>query len=494
MKTTVLQLETYESRQSILDKLSRINGGRILLVWPKRGTLDLSEADLVLIERAAAARSVSLALVSHSPQVIDLARAHAINIFESIPAAEHSRWIIGKRMAGQLTPLNQIQSDQSPERLKRKPVSVRSKKIEFWTSAVLSGLAILSLCIFLLPSAKVSLSAKKQEKTVEIQVWGSPKFTSVNVNGNIPLVEKTIEISNSKTFQSSGKVAIPNAYASAMVQFTNLTTQDLVIPMGTIVSSDEEPTQRFATDSEISLGTGNAATESVSVKALIPGSSANVPIGAIQLVEGSLGGWVEVTNTEAASGGLDSEAPSPSEADYSAARNSLLEELKSQAASKFSSDPVFKLLPDSIKVSKVIAETRSVEVGQPGEQGILTLNVEVTALGYSQSDLRSLALKFLQAGLQPDEVIYDSTPNLSEPTNIQADGQGGFKWVNTATILVGAKIDPAQIAQLIAGQKFDAATLQIQNSAELVKAPEYRLFLSPFQLPWAAFRIQVEVQ
>ncbi len=494
MKTTVLQLEAYDSRQSILDKLSRVNGGRILLVWPKRGTLDLGEVDLVLIERAAEESSLSLALVSHSPQVIDLARVHSINIFQSIPAAEHSRWINGKRMTDELTTLQYIQPNQLSERLKQKPDTDKRNKIVFWTSAILSGLAILSLCNYLLPSATVKLTPKKTEKTVDIQVWGSPKFKSVNVNGNIPLVEKTIEISNSKTIQSSGKVAIPNAYATAVVQFTNLTTQDLVIPLGTIVSSDNEPDQRFTTVSEITLGTVNAATGNVPVKALIPGSSANVPAGAIQLVEGSLGGWVEVNNPEPASGGLDSEAPSPNETDYAAARDGLLEELKTQAAANFSGEADFNLLPDSILISKVIAETRSVEVGQPGGQGILTLNVEVTALGYSQRDMQSLALRSLQAGLQANEMIYSSTPTLSEPTNIQSDGQGGYKWVNTAAILVGANIDPAQIAQQIAGQKYDQARQELQSAIQLAELPVFNSFLSPFRLPWAAFRIQVEVQ
>jgi len=142
----------------------------------------------------------------------------------------------------------------------------------------------------------------------------------------------------------------------------------------------------------------------------------------------------------------------------------------------------------------VIAETRSVEVGQPGGQGILTLNVEVTALGYSQRDMQSLALQSLRAGLQANEVIYSSTPTLSEPKNIQSDGQGGFKWLNTAAILVGANINPAQIAQQIAGQKYDQASQKLQSAIQLAELPVINSFLSPFRLPWAAFRIQVEVQ
>lgn len=494
MKTTVLQLEAFDSRQSILDRLSRVNAGKILLVWPKRGKLDLNEADLVLIMRAASERALSLALVSHSTQVIDLAQAHNINCFQSIPAAEHGRWVRTERLNDKLRFPDQKSARNLQSFPKQKTNSQLNHRIRFWTSAILSGLAILVLLLYLLPSATIVLTPKKYEKSVTMQVWGSQKFGTVNINGNIPLVQKSILLSNSKIFQASGKVAIPNAFSGAEVQFTNLTNQNLVIPRGTVVLTAEEPVQRFETESEVTLGTGADSSASVSVKALIPGSSSNVASGAIQLVEGSLGGWVEVTNQEAATGGVDSEAPSPSEEDYSAAKIALLEEIKTQSVSKFLSEADFSVIKDSIAIEKVIDETRSVEVGQPGEQGILTLNVKLTALGFTPADMQNLSIQSLKANLAPNEVIYASSPLVSEPVKIQPDGQGGYKWTNVATILVGNKIDSVQVAQGIAGMKYETASTQLNSAYQLDKAPEIRSSLSPFQLPWAVFRINVEVQ
>jgi hypothetical protein len=494
MKTTVLQLEGYESRQSILDRLARVNTGKILLVWPKRGALDLNEIDLVLISRAASDRALSLALVSHSPQVIDLAQAHQINCFQSIPAAEHSRWGKIERVS-KILPLSEQKIVKEPGPFAQpKKVSHLGGRITFWISAILSGLAIIALVVFLLPSTTIILSPTKVEKTVTMQVWGSPKFKTVNINGNIPLVEKSLDVSNSKVFLTSGKVAIPNAFSKAEVVFTNLTDQPLVIPKGTVVLTSEEPVHRFTTDLEIELGSGIDSSASVAVTAVEPGSSSNVSGGAIQQVEGNLGGWVEVTNPEAASGGLDSEAPSPSEDDYSKAREALIDEIKTQSVAQFMSDSDYVVIKDSIAIDKVVSETRSVEVGQPGDQGTLTLTLRLNALGYLPLDLQDLSLQSIKADLLPDELIYASAPIVSDPESFQSDGQGGYRWTNSASILVGNKIDPVQVAQQVAGKKFDAASTLLQTLYQLYKAPEFLPFLSPFQLPWAAFRINVEVK
>jgi len=358
----------------------------------------------------------------------------------------------------------------------------------------LSGLAILALLVYLVPSVTVILTPQRSEKIIQMQIWGSQKFNSVNVNGNLPLLQKKVEVSSSKIVTSSGKVAIPNAFASAVVQFTNLTSQELKIPAGTMVSTGEEPIQRFTTQEEITLGTGADSTASVAVKASTPGSSANVPVGAIQLVDGSLGGWVEVTNPEAASGGLDSEAPSPSEEDYVAARTDLLKEIKSLAMAKFAEEADLFVIEDSITIGNVVEETRSIEVGQPGDLGTLTLRIEVTGLGYLQSDLQTLALQSLQASLGEKEVFYGATTTVSDPIDLHSDGEGGFRWSAEASSEVGPRIDPIKVAQTIAGLRYDEASRQIEAEFLLEKAPEYRSFVSPFQVPWAPFRINVEVQ
>ncbi|MEA5077552.1 MAG: baseplate J/gp47 family protein [Anaerolineaceae bacterium] len=493
MKTTVLQLESYDSRQSILDKLARVSSGRILLVWPKRNKIDLSEVDLVLLNRAADEKSTPLALVSHSPLVIDQAHAHVINCFASIPAAERSVWAKA-REDSRHKPQSTHDFDLSKPMVKKPIPSEISKKVFSWSAAILSGLALLALLVYLFPSVTVILSPQKNEKTIQMQIWGSKKFTSVNVNGNLPLLQKKVEVSSSKTVAASGKVAIPNAFASAVVQFTNLTSQELIIPAGTTVSTGEEPIQRFTTQEEITLGTGTDSTASVAVRASTPGSSANVPAGAIQLVEGSLGGWVEVTNPEAASGGLDSEAPSPSEDDYAAARADLLKEIKTLAVVKFAEETGFYVIQDSLAIGNVVEETRSIEVGQPGDQGTLTLSVEVIGLGYFQSDLQTLAMQSLQASLGENEVFYGATPTVSDPKSLQSDGEGGYKWSADASTEVGPRIDPIQVAQTIAGLRYDEASRQLETAFLLEKTPEYRSFASPFQIPWAPFRINVEVQ
>ncbi len=495
MKTTVLQLESFDSRQSILDKMARASAGRVLLVWPKRNRLSLSEVDLMVIARKASQASLQLGLVSHSAQITELAAAHGINCFPSIPLAERARWSKNDPSAEiPVLDYSVVWNDQRPHLDAKKGTG---KKASLWVrvlSAGLGGFALLALLVFVVPSAKVTLSPQTHEKTLNIEVWASQKVGALNVNGSLPLYEHTVELSGTKTAAATGQVDIPSEYATAEVVFTNLTDQILTIPTGTVVSTADEDPIRFVTESEVTLPVSAHDSQSVIVKALLPGSSGNVAAGQIQLVEGNLGGLIEVNNPTDGSGGTDSRAASPTEEDYEGLKTELTAELLAQASASFGLDADFQVIDRSIAVVKEISQSRTIEPGQPGEEAGLALTLEIRGLGYSKKEMQQLAMESLAASLAKNEAIYADAAVVCNTTNPSGDAESGYRWEVAASTQVGPLVDAAAVASLIAAKPYEQASSELSQTIELAAPPRYDPFLSPFALPWAEFRIQVEVQ
>ena len=62
-ETEHIQLEAADTVVAVRERLARLRGRRVLLVWPADGALFRRKLDLVLIQREAYRRAIQLALV-----------------------------------------------------------------------------------------------------------------------------------------------------------------------------------------------------------------------------------------------------------------------------------------------------------------------------------------------------------------------------------------------------------------------------------------------
>lgn len=95
----------------------------------------------------------------------------------------------------------------------------------------------------------------------------------------------------------------PSVRAQGSVQFTG--DDDLVIPAGTAISTDEEEAVLFVTTKSGTIKSGKLEVEA---EAISGGSRGNVAARQIKLVLGNLSGIVEVTNKDAFVNGADLES------------------------------------------------------------------------------------------------------------------------------------------------------------------------------------------
>lgn len=495
MKTTVIQVESFDSNQSIRDKMERSDSGRILLIWPKRGKLRIQKTDLQILQRKAEELGAQLAIVCRNTDVIEKAHYLGISTFSSVPLAESGRWNRQKR-SNTFQPssyfIKKLQIDQNYK--KKNPSSGVANKAIHIIAVILGVGAILSLLVFIVPTAKVTLSPVTTIKNIPITIWASPKVSSINLNGNLPAYEKTIRVSGEVEAQSTGTTGLATAYATGEVLFTNLTGADITVPAGTIISTDGESPIRFKTEIEANVAINSLEPVFVAVKALEPGAKGNVLQETLVNLEGSLGGLLTVTNPETAGGGEDTSALSPSEEDYARLKEKLLKQLRDEVQSQLSQQDGLELIDGTVNTGTVISETRSVEAGQPADHFTLSLDVEFTGLTYSSQELEQLANKVMVASLTSDEQVYSPKVVITLQDGTKSSLQDGMKWTVIVSCPVGPKIESDKLAVLISGKNIQDAKKILLSEIPLISEPTIDTFLSPIILPFAAFRIHFEVQ
>jgi len=468
--------------------------GRILLVWPKHGNIHIRDFDLQVLQHKASETGSQLGIVCTNPTIIEKAKELGIPSFSSVPNAETGHWVRRSFQAKSQSERPHRALSDVRNNKKTKPTSARMQKVMHIAAVTLGALSIISLLAFLLPSATIKISPETALKSIPINVWASPKFTATNLNGNLPAYEKTVQISDSASAQSTGSTGLTTSFASGTVIFENLSDTDLTVPAGTIVSTDAVDGIRFATDTEIVVPVNSTDPVTVTIKALEAGVKGNVTQNSITEVEGTLGGLLTVTNPEPTVGGQDTVALSPSEEDYQKLQKMLLETLHDKVQTQFALENDQQLIKQSIKMEKIISETRSVEVGQPADQFSLTLTVEFSGLTYSQLELEKLAGEIITASLSSGEEMYGSDLNFSLQDDLKGVAQGGYTWSVIASASVGPKINQTKMARLVSGKTYQEAKSLLENALPLKVEPIFEPKFSPIWLPFAEFRILFEVK
>jgi hypothetical protein len=492
MKTIVIHLEASDNQISICEKMVMSKAQRYLLVWPRRARLVENEIEVNLIKRKAQQLGGQVAFVSRNPNVIEKAEKQGVPVFPSVPRAEKSHWKNSFSLYEKVENpyrVTQIRSYQNgkKKKLPKNLISVSGRIL----SVGLSGLAILLIAGFLLPSAQVTLYPVIEEKELSIDIWASPEVHEINPNGNLPAKVELIEVNGSIDGVSSGTTTLASGYASGEVIFQNQTQMVVNIPVGTIVSTAGDPTVEFETTSSGTVGTGNNNSVSVTIKALAAGSSGNVAAGQITQVDGNLGSLVTVRNESVLSGGLDQAAPSPTDEDYVKLRTKLLSDLKEKASSQINTESK-KLIPQTIDNGLVISENRSVEPGQPGQNITLSLTVKFTGLSYNVDDLDLLVRKVVDSNLSSTQMLYLDHVD-SEIHDVRVEN-GSVKWQESVQIQIIPRINESDIAQNISGLDAASAKRIIDDKVNLRQPPDLSIKNVIKRVPFAAFRIQIQVK
>ena len=485
MKTQIIKLDSHDDVTSIRDKMSWAKTERILLIFPRRLSLLTRNLDLLLLRRHAAGLGAQLAIVARSNELRRVAKEVGLPVFATAAKAQREVWEQGKlperpRRRAPTPDLHQMRNDVFPSEPRWRSNSVL--RITFFVLAIL---AILSLLAIFFPSATISLTPATHLQSLTFPVSAGSQVTAVNLAGSLPARSVSAVVERKGTLKVSGTATLPDAIATGLVRFRNLTTGKVSIPAGTIVSTTTNPPVRFATTSEAVLAAGVGKTGDVPVQAVVAGTSGNLPPDALVAFETDLGAGLAVTNPDPTAGGSDQIAPIQTATDRSRLRASLvadlLEECKSTLPQMLTTGDIF--FPGTLSVAQVFNESYFPAEDQPGELLSLTLNLQCQAQYATGADLESLASMTLDAilpeGFTP---LPGGAVAITNATTPVVGEDGLIHWDVQAQRLLQAQVDPLTVMQLVLGHKPDIAAQRLSTNLPLAGTPV--ITVTPSWWPW----------
>ncbi|MFC1997287.1 baseplate J/gp47 family protein [Chloroflexota bacterium] len=503
MKTQIVQLEPHDDYISVRDRMGWGQTTRVLLVWPPRGDILHRRLDLILIKRFSIALGSQLALVTRDRNVRYQADQLNIPVYRSVQEAEQSRWRRPRkrRKRSKSSPLStpnivrrekpdletmREQAHPSPPRWLTHPVV----RISIFTIGVLSMLVVAAIFI---PSAEIYITPASKTETITIDVSASTEHKSVDLSGAVPAYVESVVVEGRGRIPATGKTSIPKQSAIGQVTFTNLTDEDISLPLGVVVSTQDEPPVRFETTREALIPTGPKGA-TVPIEAIQPGRVGNVSSERIIAIEGPLGLNLTTINKQRTVGGSDFTAATPSQDDYMKVYNQLFDSLAVTAQSEFEiiADPGDIPLSDSPINQQALEDSYHPELGEPADQLDLSLRAEFQFPYATGSDLDQLGRIVLDRHINEDFTPRPETLQITQLTQPVALSNGKVVWRMQASWQMGANLNVTKATSVILGLAPEQAHQQLEQLTLIEPGTEIRLTPDWWpRLPMLPFRVKI---
>ncbi len=491
----MLQLESYDDLNSIRGKITLLDAQRVIIVWPRRGRVIRDRLDLVLLLRSCLKDGVQPAFVGLPDDLRAEAEALSIPCFPGTSEARAGKWNYFRNK--KFIPF------RKPARSREwtKPVSQGDRVIiggEFSKqhSAIWFAIALLALLVmsfFMLPSAEITIHPLRSQQVLVMEIRASPSTRSPSIYGAIPADVLNVVVEAEGQTQTTGNATIPEEYASGYVEFTNLTTEEIFIPKGTVVLSIGNSPIRFETIQTIQLPPGVNTTQTVKVRSVVPGPVGNLEANEVRAIEGEVGLQANVTNPESFSGGTERRVAAPSDADYEQLFNRVMHQLREKALREIrqevTEDQV--IIPQSLVVDELMDETRHPPAGSAGDTLMLSITGRISVMAYLKADETRAVISAMDASL-PEGFKAENGSEKNEMIGDFEFGEGMASWKIKTTRTIQPAHPLNTIIPEITGKRSEEASLVIQNLIASTSPPE--IVLHPkwwHRLPFLPFRINL---
>ena len=494
MKTKIITLESHDDLISVRDKLSWAKTPRILLVWPKFEKVTLRLLDLKVLQRHADSLGAHLGLVTRLTKVRHDAEALGIPVFKTTTAAQKDPW-----------PDSEPRRQRTPKPPRRDLRQIRDDiyvKEPIWRTSLLGRvitfsfgvIAVLAMAGIFIPRAGVTLYPERQTQTLNIPVNASADYESVSITGNIPAMTVSVNVSIEESMAVTSEITIPNSRARGVVRFVNLGSDEIDIPLGTIVSTVD--LIRFVTLNQTRLPGGADEFVEVRVEALDGGEDGIVDADTITVIEGSLGALMTVGNPEATTGGTDFKAIGPSESDRTKLRNIVLGNLSVSAETEMRSkiQPDDLLLQDTFEVVEILQEEYFPPEEGEGQRLVLKMEVEFSAQYIANDDLQQLANSTL-GSVAVQGYIPSGDADFKLLTEPITDSNNAAHFDLEVTQYSLRQVDPVKVFSIIRGSSLEDAQAKLQKEFSLRDHTQIQVRPSWWKwMPLIPFNISVELK
>ena len=494
MKTKIITLESHDDLISVRDKLSWAKTPRILLVYPKYAKVTLRLLDLKVLQRHADSLGAQLGIVTRRMKVRHEAESLGIPVFTSSASAQRAVWAAPAPRTQRTPPpprrdlrtlRDEVYVQEAPWRR-----SLLGRVVTF-TAGVMAVLAVAGLFV---PRAAVTLYPEAQTVSIIIPVTADLATRSVSLNGEIPAQTITLVVSEEQTLPITGTISMPQSKAVGVVQFTNSSSEEIIIPEGTIVSTNT--LIRFATLNAVRLPAGVDEVVEVKVEATEAGTDGNLDAGAITVIEGTLGLSATALNLEPTTGGTDANVIGSTEEDRAALRERVLtalnEKAKEQIRANIGADDL--LISDTILMNELRREEFSPPAGVSGTELTFLAEAEFTAHYILAEDLKTLAASSVTASI-PAGFLAQSEMSFNPGAAPITDASGITRFQLQASQTALQEVDLMTVYNLIRGREKQLAARTLSETFLFQTEPQIEITPSWWKwTPLIPFNISVEVQ
>lgn len=509
---------TVSDRDPVAAMVARVRatprGERVLFVIPS--LVRLEAASLRVLRREAASQGVQVALVTSDPAIRSAAGREGLSTFRDPARAERARW---RKPAA--SPRSRLKPPPERETVPPhgagiyqagspsgfRPVaftrSLVRRQSPWWGSlGLLVALALmfgglLYATSIVIPAAEIRLTpgSERIAETVRLRaVSGAVIDAEQRI---LPAQTVSIQVSGEARTKTTGRRPEPATKSSGRVVFINMTSRQITVPQGTVVSTATGTNTQFVTTGPVELGPNGRAA--ATVQALLPGPTGNVRAGTVTRVEGPLMLSVAVANDAGFSGGTTAPQPVVTEEDKVRLQEELFAELKEQA--------VAQLLERGDKQSFIAAEsvtflplspTFTPFVGEVSDELFLSMSVQAVGLSIDEAGANEIALAALRETMPPGtRLISDTVRFTSGAAAAAEDGSINFSVTAEGELLRSIDASAARSAVLGLSAQEAAATLQerfaLAQAPAIELGPDWLPYVVPVNLPALPWRIRVIV-
>ena len=510
-ETEQLQLKATDTVVTVRERLARLRGRRVLLVWRAESPLLQRKLDLVLIQRASDRRAIQLALVSADKHIIAHAAELNISCFASVEASKRERWKRGRQKRF-LPRYHKPSADLQPEDLARIAARIENRKRDSpWRSAIERGLVLLLLFAVIggafyivLPSAVVEVQLARKDVVAVVDIVADRKASALNLERAIIPARSLLQtVETSATMPASGAFWLDSVSAAGVVTFTNLGDTRVIIPETTILGTSAGEPIIFQTTANalVPAGVGRSVDATVEAREGYRGSIGNVSAGMINTVFGALADNVSVINLAPLAGGGVRSVKVIAAEDQARLLESVRIQLQSLAFEKMRStlSDSQVIIIESIRIEEERKEwTRfSADVGTMTSELSLTMRAVVSAVAVDERFGRQVAQARLRSMLPPgNELIAGSLEYSRGPFSLGRLDEN-VRFTATASARAAAAIDKDTLRAELARLSVAEAHRLLASLPELsaTDPPVLKLYPKGLQtMPTLAIRIDLRLE
>ncbi|MBN1641901.1 MAG: baseplate J/gp47 family protein [Anaerolineae bacterium] len=484
----IIYLEVDDDILVVRDRMRRAQSRSVLLVVPAGCKAFERALDLRLLRRQAAALGQSIALVSGSAGLTDLASEEGIVVLPSLA--------IGRRLARRRARWRTVDKPGFEGLVAR--LTQRAHRWWYWVVGPIVVTLVLAVlawsAVMIVPSATVRVTQAREPIGVSVWVEASMGVRAVAWDQMVmPARVVQVEVVDRGEIATTGIANVPAEKATGSVLFVNATAREMRIPVDTIVSTSAGTPVRFRT-TELAVVAARGRVR-VPIEALEGGPGGNVPANRINRVEGGLAASLKVTNESGTYGGTSDQVHRVTHGDKQTLTDLLTEQLVRKAHAEISALLEGEFLPiETMQVNPYSIRTNfDRHVDEQSDTLALEMRGVVWGLALSEELAKEITYRALTRQVRSGFHLLPDTVQISLGGLWEVEPDtGNVRFTMDGVALMEADLDIPLIQEAIRGKPIEAAAAYLRDTLPAESEPA--LLVKPTwmkRVPWMPFRIAV---